>query len=95
MRRRSGAMDPDGNPDNFGEDDTAGMLEPDHPAMERVQFALQKQLKGAAQAADPGAKLTLTAFLVKGIPPLPATSGFALNHAEKSGSNKELRIFGV
>ena len=45
-------MDPDGNPDNFGEDDTAGMLEPDHPAMERVQFALQKQLKGAFDLAQ-------------------------------------------
>lgn len=42
-------MDPnDVNP----EDDTAGMLEPDHPAMERVQFALQKQLKGAFDLAQ-------------------------------------------
>jgi len=29
----------------------AGMLDPDHPAMERVQFALQKQLKGAYDLA--------------------------------------------
>ena len=29
-----------------GEDSTVAMLEPDHPAMERVQFALAKQLKG-------------------------------------------------
>ena len=33
-----------------------GMLEPDHPAMERVQFALQKQLKGAFDLA--GLKLS-------------------------------------
>jgi len=29
-----------------------GMLEPDHPAMARVQFALQKQLKGAFDLAN-------------------------------------------
>ena len=32
--------------ENFDSSDI-GMLDPDHPAMERVQFALQKQLKGA------------------------------------------------
>jgi len=34
-----------------GASDTGGMLDPDHPAMERVQFALQKQLKGAFDLA--------------------------------------------
>jgi len=33
------------------DDDIGGMLEADHPAMARVQFALQKQLKGAHELA--------------------------------------------